>query len=790
MKKKIHFFLNIKPFALMLLFGLLFVSNLINAQVTTVFSDDFNRAVVSPGGTPSMTYTLTPSATGVIATTSQGVNDFAGNPDYRVKISGGTTAGTELVMGTMTGVSGYNAVLQSNSQLLTWSFNIKHNRSTTTMSGFDTTPAYQYGVGAILACDKLSPLDPAAKGYAVVMGGVGTKNTYDLVSFQNGMGATANLTTIIQGITLVSIREVVSVNVTYNKTTNKWNMFQRDETAATTAAPFPNPYGLSAPGSGVTGIGEVTDVAGFVGVSLPYFGTIFNHSTTAVNFYFDNYKVTLGQLGTTNFYVASGSDCSDKNNWWSNPDGATGTHPANFTTDGQIFNIFNTGTTIGSDWTVSGGGSKVVLGDGTVSNSLVVSATAFLSGTVKLNANATLRISHLTVFPTFESGGVDPSSTVIFDGVDAQSVPASVYGNLSILTQGLLGAKAAGNISVAGNLNIDANSILLMDTYKLGSINTLSGTGILKTKYAFSTALPSGITWPYSVYYNYTSTNTTQTISQGSFVNLDTTGGPRNFPNDITISGAFVPGAGVMTALNRITFNGTGAQSLEANFPPATALIIANTSTAGVSLSASEVIPDITNLELSGNLNADYDENFGTISLLDNSILTLGATPHALVFTNSSTSNPGPADFWIAGKTLTVKGWTGTPGGSGTNGKLFVGLDANGLTATQLSQITFEGYSGALMLSTGEVVPASLGIKNQELVDFKYYPNPVADKITLSNSKEISEVTIFNSIGQKVYETSPNSTSLQIDLSTLNASTYFVQVVSEGKKATVKVVKN
>jgi hypothetical protein len=802
MTKKLHFVLNIKPLALMFLFGLLFFCNLTNAQVTTLFSDDFNRITLSPGGTPSRTYTTTSSsATATIATTSQGANDFNGNADYRIKIGTGTAntvAGAELVMGSMTGVSGYNTILKNNTQLLTWSFNIKHNRATATMTGFDLG---LYGVGAILACDKLSPLDPAAKGYAVVMGGpfvVGTttgSKTYDLVRFQNGMGSTANLTTIITGIALTpDIRQVVSVNVTYDKTTDKWNMFQRGETTATTT-PFPNPYGLSAPGSGITGLGEVTD-ATFVNVSLPYFGTIFNHNTTnatAVNFYFDNYKVTLGQLGTSNFYVAAGSDCSNLNNWWSNPDGATGTHPANFTADGQVFNIFNTGTTIGSDWTVSGGGSKVVIGNGTVSNSLVISANAFLSGTVKLNANSTLTISHLTVFPVFESGGVDASSTVIFDGVDAQNVPGSNYGNLSILTQGIIGAKAAGNISVLGNLNIDANSILSMDSNKLASVNTLSGTGVLKTKNAFSTALPSGITWPYSVYYNYTSANSSQSIAGGDYRNLDTTGAatgsPRVFNGDFTISGSFITGLGVMTATNRITFNGTAAQSLEANFPPATALIIANTSSAGVSLSASEVIPDITNLELAGNLNADYNENFGTLSLIDNSVLTLGATDHFIAFTNSSAS-PGTADFWAAGKTLTVKGWTGTPGNSGANGKLFVGLNETaGLTTTQLGQITFEGFSGAVILSTGEVVPSSLGINNQELIDFKYFPNPVFDKITLSNSKEISEVTVYNFLGQRVLSFKPDTLISTIDMSGLAPSAYFVEVLSEGKKETVKVIK-
>jgi hypothetical protein len=341
-----------------------------------------------------------------------------------------------------------------------------------------------------------------------------------------------------------------------------------------------------------------------------------------------------------------------------------------------------------------------------------------------------------------------------------------------------------------------------MGSSKLASVNTLTGSGALKTKNPNSTALPAGITWPFDIYYNYTSANTTQTIALGTYINLDTTGAttgsPRNFPNDFSVSGNFVTGLGTLTAQNgtanpvpaptRITFNGTAAQVIP-NFPPAAALIIANSSVAGASLSAQEIIPDTTNLELAGNLVADYTENMGTLSLTDNSSISLGATPHALVFTSSSAS-PGAADFWLAGKTLTIKGWTGTPGASGTNGKIFVGLDNTGLTVAQLAQITFEGFGSATMLSTGEIVPTLLAYNaTNELVNFKYAPNPVYNRITLSNSEEISQVTVYNLLGQKMLSTTPNQLSTSIDMSSLNPSTYFVEVVSEGKTATVKVIK-
>jgi len=70
-----------------------------------------------------------------------------------------------------------------------------------------------------------------------------------------------------------------------------------------------------------------------------------------------------------------------------------------------------------------------------------------------------------------------------------------------------------------------------------------------------------------------------------------------------------------------------------------------------------------------------------------------------LYFANSSGATWG-AD------TLVVNGWTGTVGGTGTNGHIYLGNSASGLTASQLSKIIFTGYSGhAMLLSTGELVP-------------------------------------------------------------------------------------
>ena len=801
MKGKIHNLVTINKPAILFFVCLFFMVNFTRAQQTTLLTDFYNRDVISPGGTPSRVYlpTLGTGGTGSIATAATAtapatINDINGENDYRLKLNGGASAGTEFLMSSMSGIPGYNVILNQNTQPITWSFNIRHNRNTSTMSGFAPS---KYGVAAILACDKANPTDLAAKGYALIMGNVAgvAGSTYDLVSFTGGIldiGTTTPLsstTSIITGMSLVGIRDVLSVKIIYNAANNSWSMLQKDDLAPATGTVAL--YNDPAFAAVVCGSGDTSDSAGFVAGALSNFGFLLNHGATATSLTLDHFKLAKGLVSATSFYLLPNSDCTNLLNWGLNNNG-TGAHPNNFTADNQTFKINNNGASLSADWLVSGSASSVVLGSGTDANALTFPDTASFTGVINISANTTLTVSSLT--SNFTINTIDLNSTVTFDGADAQDVPGAAYGNLNILTQGTSGATAAGVISVAGSFNIAAGSVLNMDSSKLASVNILSGSGTLKTKNQYSSSLPSGINWPFDIYYNYTSANTAQVVVGGNYTNLDATGAltgsPRTFNSDLSVSGSFITGLGLMTATNRITFNGSSAQVVESNFPNPTALIITNTSAAGVSLSGSEVIPDTTNLELAGNLNADFAENMGTVSLIDNSVITLGATPHAVLFTNSSAANPGPADFWTAGKTLTVKGWTGTAGASGSNGQLFVGVDNTGLSATQLAQVTFQGFTGAAMLSTGEVVPVTaLSTVNNQFKGLTYSPNPVVDKITISNSEKIAEINVYNLLGQKIISLLPNQLITSLDMTNLKSAVYIVEVISDDKRTCIKVIK-
>jgi len=119
----------------------------------------------------------------------------------------------------------------------------------------------------------------------------------------------------------------------------------------------------------------------------------------------------------------------------------------------------------------------------------------------------------------------------------------------------------------------------------------------------------------------------------------------------------------------------------------------------------------------------------------------------------------------------------------------YCGVNGSGLSTAQLAAITFQGYTGKILLPTGELVPAALGIQNQNLENLKLFPNPVSDLLNLINDTEISEVNVFNLLGQKVVSLNPNALISTIDMSNLSPSAYVVEVISVGNRGTYKVIK-
>ena len=193
------------------------------------------------------------------------------------------------------------------------------------------------------------------------------------------------------------------------------------------------------------------------------------------------------------------------------------------------------------------------------------------------------------------------------------------------------------------------------------------------------------------------SLNTSNTHTYSGTINLNnnnvnfdvvSAGGTVNFTNTISGTGGIQkinPGLARLSAANSYT----GTTSITAGtLQYGVANAIANTS---------NVI--LNGGKLSTGAAAGFSDTVGTLQLTDNSTIELGTGNHILTF---AASNLVP---WIPARTLTITGWTN----SCTGAKVFVGNSNTGLNATQLAQITFQGYApGASISPIGELIPGNV----------------------------------------------------------------------------------
>jgi hypothetical protein len=82
-----------------------------------------------------------------------------------------------------------------------------------------------------------------------------------------------------------------------------------------------------------------------------------------------------------------------------------------------------------------------------------------------------------------------------------------------------------------------------------------------------------------------------------------------------------------------------------------------------------------------------------------------------------------------------------------------------------------------------------LGVNPFEVSELKYYPNPVIDVLTFTNTTEITSIEVYDMIGQLIEVIHPNSKTTQLDMSRLAAAMYLISVESEGKTEMVKIIK-
>jgi predicted extracellular nuclease len=85
---------------------------------------------------------------------------------------------------------------------------------------------------------------------------------------------------------------------------------------------------------------------------------------------------------------------------------------------------------------------------------------------------------------------------------------------------------------------------------------------------------------------------------------------------------------------------------------------------------------------------------------------------------------------------------------------------------------------------------STASLKNNAIIGFATYPNPVSDGILniSSASGSVKNLTIFNLLGKQVLSSSFSGVNKNIDVSSINTGMYILKVTEEGKIATKKLI--
>jgi hypothetical protein len=84
---------------------------------------------------------------------------------------------------------------------------------------------------------------------------------------------------------------------------------------------------------------------------------------------------------------------------------------------------------------------------------------------------------------------------------------------------------------------------------------------------------------------------------------------------------------------------------------------------------------------------------------------------------------------------------------------------------------------------------SSLGIQEVSILQFKYFPSPVNDQLTINAQTNVDNIVVLNMLGQVVSSQSPNSLNCLVDMAAMKTGVYFVQVSIGNETETVRVLK-
>jgi hypothetical protein len=188
----------------------------------------------------------------------------------------------------------------------------------------------------------------------------------------------------------------------------------------------------------------------------------------------DSFVLTAKSVNVTKYYNKTSGSLHLTSSWSDLPNGS-GASPANFTDDAQYFVVQNNAT-ITADWTVTGVGSKVIVGDSINAVTFTIPSTSSYTGTADVKNLGVLKLQNTNI-PAL--GVLDTNSTVEYNQATATNINIGYnYGNLTVSGSATI-TFPAGTTNVIGNLSYSNATIdfaVSPTTLNLGGNINVTGT--------------------------------------------------------------------------------------------------------------------------------------------------------------------------------------------------------------------------------------------------------------------------------------------------------------------------
>lgn len=191
-----------------------------------------------------------------------------------------------------------------------------------------------------------------------------------------------------------------------------------------------------------------------------------------------------------------------------------------------------------------------------------------------------------------------------------------------------------------------------------------------------------------------------------------------------------------------------------------------------------------------GNYNFDYQlcESYYTTNCSTSNVSLVIVAPFAPIGPLTQTV---PQSGTLAGLQITGQNiqWYSAATNKANNATLSSAIPSSTPVVVGTTYYATQTVNGIESTTRLAVTISGLSTTNYTFEKLNYYPNPVKNSLTISNSSTIDEVEITSILGQKMISKKVNDLQTEINLSELSKGVYFVKVSSEGQEKIVKIVK-